>query len=61
MADDPKADGDAPPVPDAVVWSESEVSEAIEEISERAQSALTPHDRRADYSSIAPRNARQAA
>jgi hypothetical protein len=61
MANDPKADSDAPPVSDAVVWSESEVNEAIEEISERAQSALTPHDRRADYSSITPRNARQAA
>jgi hypothetical protein len=61
MADDPKTDSDALPVSDAVGWSESEVNEAIEEISERAQSALTPYDRRDDYSSITPRDARQAA
>lgn len=35
-------------------WSESEVNEAIKEINERARSALTPHDRRDDYSSITP-------
>lgn len=41
--------------------SASEIDEAIEEMSERAQGSLSPQDRRADYSSISPRDTRQAA
>ena len=57
MPDDPQAPHDASRSGDEVAWSDSEASEAIEEITARAQNALTPSDRRADYSSISPRPA----
>jgi hypothetical protein len=44
-----------------VEWSETEVNEMLEEMNERAQTAINPGDPLANYSSISPRNVREAA
>lgn len=61
MSHEPKATGNEPPKASKVEWSETEVNEMLEEMNERAQTAINPGDPLANYSSISPRTEREAA
>jgi hypothetical protein len=61
MTDEPNETGSEQPPSNKVEWSETEVTEMLEEMNERAQTAIKPGDPLANYSSISPRTERKAA
>lgn len=56
-----ESSADKVPKSNPLKFSESEVQEIIDEMGEQAESVTKPEDRRALYSSISPRDEREAA
>jgi hypothetical protein len=61
MGHEQKVTGNEQPKASKVEWSETEINEMLEEMNERAQTAINPGDPLANYSSISPRTEREAA
>jgi hypothetical protein len=61
MTHELKSDKAKQPASSKVEWSETEVTEMLDEMNERAQAAINPGDPLANYSSISPRSEREAA
>ena len=61
MTHEPKSTDSEQSQTNKVEWSETEVNEMLEEMNERAQTAINPGDPLANYSSISPRSEREAA